>query len=178
MGEIKDLIQGKSREITESYRWVEYEDIPTRTVPPVLEIASSKNEISDKLTLYYFKDSPEEFFGKFAFKGSDEITETPALKRQTTKKEENIKRQLRMDYCGGISSVLIDRVNGFDKYSDIQLINADRFQKVSDPKKWCVFTIYGGGGHTDHAIGIMVRKRDFMAMKDSKERVSKHRIGG
>jgi len=77
-----------------------------------------------------------------------------ALKSQLKKARE----KLRTDFSGR-SKIKIDKIDGGEQnYVEVQLINADRFQKASDPLKWSVLTLYAGSGQNSQSVGVMVRR--------------------
>ena len=166
MNELKRVIHKDSRDTTEKYiRW-EYEDIaPMPTPREIKGIDNTQKDIDVFLSKKYGSKSypekkeytPEEF--------SDEAKYTSVQYHNVEKQKNKIKEKLRTDLLS-FSTIKIDRIDGKNDYTDVQLINADRFQKISDPTMWSVLTLYAGSGQGNQSVGIMVRKSSLSPKED------------
>ena len=76
-----------------------------------------------------------------------------ALKAQKAKS----RAKIRSDFQG-YSKIKIDRIDGVNDYTDIVLLNGDRYQRLYDPEKWGVLVLYAGAGKSNQAVGLLVRK--------------------
>ena len=83
-----------------------------------------------------------------------------AMEDKADRQAKKSREQLRTD-IGTYSSIKINKISDSGeriKYTEVKLINADKYQKLSDPKKWSVLVLNTGSGRDRHALGIMVSK--------------------
>lgn len=163
MGYLGKVIKKESRKEVESYiRW-EYEDIAPTLTPQ--EYRTYKSDLSSVRSS--LKTSPVDAVmdPSFTLISSEDVGKYWSDLGYTSMQVKNIKNQvyksrekLREDLMDGYSSIKINKINGRDEYTNIQLINSDRFQKLSDPTKWAVLVLYTGSGKDNQGVGILVRK--------------------
>jgi len=184
MAELKNIIHQDSRSTTEGYiRW-EYEDVAPSNTPKEKraeeltqkdidertkdllfnreEVKKTKDPLSTETVS--IEDAIKEEYGPKTYtpKYTDEQLASKAKYTNTQYKnlqeqKQKSREKLRTDTLT-YSTIKINKIDGSNDYADIQLINADRFQKVSDPTKWSVLTLYTGRGTDSQAVGIMVRR--------------------
>ena len=201
MGEIRRLIDKESRGITEKYiRW-EYESVAPTPSPLDTKRFGSR---SDAINMWEITgEMPEREKQGILIKGDgggavdiskadlglrvEGIDEDPTMgfqlagfmapvkRKELDSQMEKSREKVRTD-LDKYSLIKIDRIDGENNYNEIQLINADRFQKVSRPDKWSVLTLYTGSGKGGQSIGIMVRKN--FPGEQNKPNLAKDKIEG
>lgn len=182
MADVKYKIGKQTREQIESYIGWEYERIaPSAVSRSKLALLYSsvadleKNDDKYSYISLNFENGPlrntteveagitnekENSLGYFDVdfeKKLSELNVTQTKKKQYEKTFEKNREDIRTD-SNEYSTIKIDRVDADGFYAEIPLINADRYQKLSDPTKWNVLVLYTGSGREEHAVGIIVRK--------------------